>query len=42
MRPKRSSISTVNLLRRGVPKSLHLCTLDDLELETFKSINPTL
>lgn len=30
MRPIRTSLSTSNLLRRGVPKALHDCTLNDL------------
>lgn len=30
-RPKRTTLSAKNLIKRGVPKALHNCTLDDLD-----------
>lgn len=30
-RPKRTTLSAKNLIKRGVPKALHTCTLDDLD-----------
>lgn len=31
MRPKRTSLSPLNLTRRGVPKAFHECTIEDLD-----------